>query len=123
MSSFERPIAGDLLLLDLDAERAEAMRTSGFERTGRTARTLVKEDGLRVVMIVLAPGGELAEHQAPGPITIRPLHGSIVFSTADATHEVAVGGLLAVEAGLRHAVRSETGATFLLTVADPRTSA
>lgn len=59
------------------------------------------------------------EHQAPGPITIRPIAGRISFSAEGATQTAEVGHLLMAEAGLRHAVRSEEGATFLLTIAEP----
>lgn len=51
------------------------------KRQGRTARTLVKSDGLTVVLETLQAGAEIPEHVAPGPVTIVPLQGSAKFST------------------------------------------
>jgi quercetin dioxygenase-like cupin family protein len=116
MSSIQRPLSGDVLLLDLGEERGHAADASILERSGRNARTLLKEGSLRVTLVVLAPGGEIAEHHAPGPITVQPLEGRIRFTVAGQEHDLGPGQLLSVGAGVRHEVRSDDGAAFLLTV-------
>jgi quercetin dioxygenase-like cupin family protein len=88
-----------------------------LDRNGRNARTLVKTDTLRVTMIVLAPGGGIAEHHANGPITVHVISGSMNFTVCGNLYTLNAGDLLSVGAGLRHAVSSEPGATFLLTLA------
>jgi quercetin dioxygenase-like cupin family protein len=87
--------------------------------SGRSARTLLKKGGLRVTLVVLAPGGALAEHVAPGPITVQPLTGRISFRAAGREHPIEPGQLLAVAAGVPHAVHSVDGGSFLLTLARP----
>ena len=42
---------------------------------GRRAETLIKVDGLRVVLVTMRAGISLHEHVAPGPITIHALRG------------------------------------------------
>jgi quercetin dioxygenase-like cupin family protein len=117
MSSIQRPLSGDVLRFDLGEERGHAQDATILERSGRNARTLLKEGPLRVTLVVLAPGGEIAEHQASGPITVQPLEGRIRFAIAGEDHDIGPGELLSVAPGVRHRVRSAAGATFLLTVA------
>ena len=117
MPSIQRPLSGDVLVFDLASERQQSADRDILERSGRNARTLIKDGALRVTLVVLAPGGELAEHHAEGPITIQPIDGRIRFMVQGATHEIGPGEMLSAGAGIRHTVSSEDGAAFLLTVA------
>ncbi|MGK7312816.1 MAG: cupin domain-containing protein [Candidatus Longimicrobiales bacterium M2_2A_002] len=117
MSSIDRPLSADVLHFDLAAEEKAAIHPETLERDGRSSRTLLKDGALRVTLIVLGPGGGIPEHTAQGPVTVHPLRGSLEVTVEDETHAVAPGGLLTFGAGVSHAVRSEEGAAFLLTVA------
>lgn len=116
MPSIKRPLSGDVLVFDLDRERSAVRESLLNQRSRRSARTLLKEGPLRITMVVLAAGAEVAEHHASGPITIVPLEGRITFITDDGEHELGADELLTAGAGVPHRVRSEEGATFLLTV-------
>jgi quercetin dioxygenase-like cupin family protein len=116
MPSIQRPLSGDVMLLHLDEETQHARETATMDKHGRSARTLLKDGTMRVTLVVLAPGGELAQHVAEGPITLQPIEGAITFTTDDVAYEVHTGELLSARAGLRHAVSSQHGAAFLLTV-------
>ena len=113
MSSIDRPLSGDVLVVSLREDGASA------PAAGRTARTLLKEGPLRVTLVTVAPGAEIPEHRADGPITVQPLAGRIHFTAAGGTHELGPGQLLALGAGIPHAVASPQGGTFLLTVCKP----
>ncbi|MEX0906803.1 MAG: cupin domain-containing protein [Gemmatimonadota bacterium] len=119
MTSFDRPLAGSTMLLDLaeEIERTRAARSGGD--TGRTARTLIKDGPLRVTLVVLEAGAEIPEHTAQGPITVQPVSGSIRFRVAGEEHVVATGSLLSAGAGVPHAVATDDGAVFLLTNVQP----
>ena len=119
MPSIRRPLSGDVLVFDLDEERQRTVDPTTEQRGGPRARTLLKDGPLRVTMIVLGPHGEIAEHKAEGPITVQPLEGTIRFTVSGGEHDLRPGQLLSVGAGVRHAVSSEAGGTFLLTVAHP----
>lgn len=119
MSSIQRPLSGDVLVFSLAEERERAGDATILERSGRNARTLLKEGPLRATVVVLDAGGVLAEHQAEGPIMVQPLEGRIRFTTSECEHEIGPGELLSAGGGVRHSVSSEGGATFLLTVAHP----
>jgi quercetin dioxygenase-like cupin family protein len=119
MSSIDRPLSGDLLRFDLEDERRRVNDSERLERHGRNARTLIKEGPLRVTLVMVRKGGEIAAHHAAGPITVHVLEGDIRFRAAGQEHRLTRGDLLAVAAGLKHDVTSDGGGTFLLTVGHP----
>lgn len=111
MSSIERTLSGDVLVVDLQDAPLVVPPSS------RSARSLIKNGPLRATLVSLAPGGEIAEHHADGPITVQPLQGRIQFTALGQVYDLGPGQLLSLGAGIRHAVASASGATFLLTVA------
>lgn len=111
MSSIERPLSGDVVIVALSGGGEEP------SPGGRRARTLIKNGLIRATLVTVAAGAEIPEHQADGPITVQPLQGRLQFSAAGNTHDIGPGQLLSLGAGVRHAVASASGATFLLTVA------
>lgn len=117
MPSIQRRLSGDVLVFDLDEERQHTVDAGAEERGGPSARTLLREGPLRMTLIVLGEHGMIAEHKADGPITVQPLEGTLRFTLSGSDHDLRPGQLLSVGAGVRHAVSSETGGTFLLTVA------
>jgi len=123
MPSIERPLSGDVLVFALDTERQQAADEAILGRSGRNARTLLKDGPLRVTLVVLGRGGEIQEHQADGPITVQPLDGEVRFTVGDRFFDIGPGELLSAGAGVRHAVASKEGAAFLLTVAKPAETA
>ncbi len=121
MPSIQRPLSGDVLVFQLNEERARTEDPVATARRGPSARTLLKEGPLRVTLVVLGPGGSIAEHSADGPITVQPIEGALRFTAAGTHYDIEPGELLSTRGGVRHAVSSESGATFLLTVAQPDT--
>lgn len=117
MSSLNRELKGDAILLHLADEERATDDAALLERNGRNARTLVKSDAMRVTMIVLAAGGGIPEHHADGPITVQVMSGAMTFNVAGTSYELVTGDLLSVGKGIRHEVASTDGATFLLTIA------
>lgn len=83
---------------------------------GRRAETLIKADGLRVVLVTMRSGISLHEHTAPGPLTIHALNGrfSVTFENQD--RELGPGDLLSLASGVRHAVKTLADGAFLLTI-------
>jgi quercetin dioxygenase-like cupin family protein len=116
MPSIQRPLSGDILVFSIDQEHEHAADPDLLSRSGRNARTLLKMGSLRVTLVVLGPGGELAAHEAAGPITVQVVHGRIRFMAGRAQHDIGPGQLLAAGPGVRHSVTSTDGAAFLLTV-------
>lgn len=83
---------------------------------GRRAETLVKSEGLRVVLVTMRAGARLHEHTAPGPITVHTLQGRLRVTVETDEHELRVGGIVAIASGIRHAVHALEDGAFLLTI-------
>ncbi len=116
MPTISRPLAGDVLHFRLADEIAATRDDEILQRSGRTARTLIKDASLRVSLHVVAPGGTISEHHADGPITVQVLSGALTFHAAGRDVQMREGDLLALDTGIVHAIDSREGAVFLLTV-------
>jgi len=103
-------------LTDPRAVLPDLLASPEVQRTGRTAHTLLKEGPLRVVLVALRSGGDIQEHTAGGPVTIQALTGAVTVTAAGASHDLAAGDILALPAGLPHAVRAREASGLLLTV-------
>ena len=87
--------------------------------SGRRAETLIKTDNLRVILVTMKQDAELAEHDAPGPITIHALKGRFSVNVDDRDTDLPEGSLVSIEAKRRHAVRAVQDGAFLLTIGWP----
>ena len=104
---------------DLTAELADLRRSARPGRHGVHARTLVKRPDLRAVLVALEPGGRLAEHHAPGSITVQVLAGRLRFGEAGRVVDLAAGQLLTLGGAIAHEVEATEESAFLLTIAWP----
>lgn len=94
----------------------------GDKVAGRWAETLIKADGLRVVLVTMQSGITLHEHTAPGPITIHAVRGRFSVNFEDQKRELGPGDLISLASGVRHAVETLVEGAFLLTIGwDPGT--
>jgi len=112
-----RWVAGPLLSFDLTREREQLHREVSWKQHGHDAKTLVKEQAFRVVLIALREGAALGEHRATGPISIQVLCGQVRVAALDRIVTLSAGQLLALETGVPHAVAALAESEFLLTIA------
>jgi quercetin dioxygenase-like cupin family protein len=103
-------------VFDLAAIAAEMRREDAYQRDGHTARTLVREDDIRIVLIVMRAGARIAEHQANETASIHLLSGHVRLRLPDHHAELPAGRLLVLERGLRHDVEAVAESAFLLTL-------
>ena len=111
-------LEGEHMLLDLGEAMTELHGSSQGSQT-RGAVTLLKQDGLSVVLTHLHTGATLQEHAAPGPVTIQVLDGHVRVKIEDDLLDVPAGRLLAFRARVRHAVEALEDSTLLLTLTSP----
>ena len=112
-----RWLSGPLLNFDLAQEIEQMRHEATWEQHGHDAKTLVKEQSFRVVLIALKEGAALGEHTAPGPLAIQVLRGQVQIMAVDRTVSLSVGQLVVLEANLLHAVKALEESEFLLTIA------
>ncbi len=95
---------------------AEMRREDAYHREGHTGRTLVREQDLRIVLVVMKAGARLAEHQANDTASLQTLSGNVRLKLPEKAIELPAGRLLVLERGLRHDVEAISECAFLLTL-------
>lgn len=120
MAKPESPEFG--VIIDLTAIGQEMRTEEAYVREGHTARTLVREHDLRVVLIVMKAGSRMAEHSANETVSIQPLSGRLRLQLPrlarqreDRIVDLPVGRLLVLERGNEHDVEAIDDSAFLLT--------
>jgi quercetin dioxygenase-like cupin family protein len=98
-------------------------RDIGWRRHGHSARTLVKHDDLRLVLIALAPGARMGEHTADAQASILTVAGSVRVWIGQRVIALPTGGLLALDRGVTHDIEALEESSILLTLAWPNDGA
>jgi len=112
-----RPSLADRhLAFDMAAE-IQRLKAEPTWSSGHSARTLVKHDDLRLVLIALAAGHRIPEHKADGRLSVHVLSGHIEFRAEGRTFDLRAGGLLALDRAVPHDVTALDESAFLLTIA------
>jgi quercetin dioxygenase-like cupin family protein len=78
--------------------------------------TILKTDVMEVVRLVMPKGKRIAEHQAPGEITVQCLEGHVRFTSGGRTHELTDGTMLYLSAAEPHAVEALEDSSVLVTI-------
>jgi quercetin dioxygenase-like cupin family protein len=102
-------------LYALADDLVEQARLAG---NGRAAHSVVGGKGhvLRLTLMALRGGEELAEHASPGEATLLVLRGKVELRSEGQAQQGAEGDLLVIPAA-RHSVWAEQDSALLLTVA------
>ncbi len=92
MSKYGTPTHGGMF--DPAAIASELRAADAYAREGHTARTLLREDDLRIVVIAMKAGARMGEHQANETAAIHALSGHVRLHLPDETTDVRAGQLL-----------------------------
>jgi quercetin dioxygenase-like cupin family protein len=103
--------------LDLAAADRELRAEEAYQRDGHTARTLIREPAVRIVLVVMRAGAKIAQHQTQDTASISTIAGTVRFGLRARTVEVGAGRLLVIPPGLAHDVEAVGDSAFLLTLA------
>jgi quercetin dioxygenase-like cupin family protein len=95
----------------------EQLRREREWANGQNAKTLVKHDTLRIVLMALQQHASIPEHQTAGRISIHTLTGHILVRADGQTFDLPAGTLLALDQDVRHHVEALEESAFLLTIA------
>ena len=92
------------------------VRPLASKLAGAQTSTLAKTKDLELIRLVLEAGKEIAEHRAPGEITLQCLEGKVAFTALGRTVTLEAGSLLYLEAQQPHSLRAEESSSLLLTI-------
>lgn len=87
---------------------------------GHHAKTLVKHDDFRVVLVSLDAGARMDAHRAPGSLAVQTLSGHVRIGVGGARVDLPAGGLLSLEREVTHDVEALEDSAVLLTLSWPR---
>jgi quercetin dioxygenase-like cupin family protein len=108
-------LAAEHLVLDL-GQVARDLHGDAPAEHSRGGITLVKQQGMSLVVTHLPAGSSFKEHSAPGPTTVQVLDGNVRIRVGDESIEASSGRLIAFQGGVRHSVDAIEDSTLLLTI-------
>ena len=114
-----RPVeltSSTLTSFPLQAMAQQLMTEDAFQTSGRNAPALIHHKDLTVVLTVLKAGAMLQEHHAPAPVTLLPLFGEIILTSAEGTTRLTLdqGTGAVFAAHLAHRVEAQQDSAFIL---------
>ena len=113
-----KPPAAPVEVVDLDAEATQLRAQHAWQLHGQSAKTLVKHEHFRVVLIALQAGRRCQEHRAEESVSVQTLEGRIkVHLASDEAIELGRGRVLALAPALAHDFEAAEDSTVLLTLA------
>jgi len=112
-------LEGELLHFRFEQEIADLRSDLNRASGSRTAKTLAKSGGLRVLLVVLDEGVTLEPEAAAGASTLQVLDGRLRVSANGQTQELGPGELAVLSQNLREPVEALQPSAFVLTVAWP----
>ncbi|MFI5398911.1 MAG: hypothetical protein ACHQ9S_25555 [Candidatus Binatia bacterium] len=116
-SGTERPLDAPLLTFDIPALLTQMKQESAWQTGSRNGVTLLKTEGLRVVLVAMHAGTLIPVHKAEGPIAVEVVEGRLLFSAASRDVTLGKGQLLTLQPGITHGLRAIDECAYLLTIA------
>lgn len=120
MSKYGRPVHGGIF--DLPVIEAEMRATKEYVQDGRTARSLAREDDVRIVLVAMSTSARMAEHRVDETAVVHVLSGHVRLHLPEKTVDLPAGQLLVLAPGLQHDVEAIVDSAFLLTLGWPAAS-
>ncbi len=108
-------MTGPYLQFDLASELAQMRREQGWN-DGHIAKTLVKEDDFRVVLIALDRNGRLPEHKVYGRFSVQAIAGHVRMHALGRTFDLPAGSLLSLDRAGPHDVEAIDESAILVTI-------
>ena len=102
--------------IDFPSFIEQLKQESTWKESDRNTITVFKTNGLRIVLIALHEGAEMAKHKAEGIISVQVLEGQLKFTTDIKSVELSKGQMLALHERIPHSVLALKEAVFLLTL-------
>jgi quercetin dioxygenase-like cupin family protein len=112
-----RPSVGGMVSLRIMDEVARLKEKPEWSSEDRLAVSLVKDDALNILLLVLKEGARLAEHRTKGPIAVHVLSGAVRFSAGSEQAVLSSGSMAALDRNIVHSLEAIEESAVLLTTA------
>ena len=114
-----RSVTGQGLTYELPSEAQALWRDLSRTSGGRAAKTLVKADNLRVVLIAVRAGTTLDPHSITGAASLHVLSGRVTVQVEGRTRPVGSGTFVVLSDNLHEPIAALEDTVLLATVAWP----
>lgn len=94
----------------------ELREAANYESGGKSSRSLVKSQGLSMVLLAFKEGAEMKEHHAPGPATAIVLEGEISFAAEENVQVLGPLESVVFSPELQHSVKAQKETLMLLVI-------
>ncbi|HSK14260.1 MAG TPA: hypothetical protein VK907_13660 [Phnomibacter sp.] len=111
-----RELDAPLMQFDLQAETENIKQEGNWVAGNQSAKTLMRSDDLRIVLIALHQDNEMKMHETGSPLTLQVLEGSIQFETLQDSTILHMGALISLHACVQHNVIAKERSILLLTL-------
>ena len=113
-----KPAAAGVELIDLGLEAKQLRLEPAYQLHGQSAKTLVKHEHFRLVLIAVRKGRHCREHTAEESVSVQALDGHVEVHLASGEPIELVGGeVLALAPAVAHDLEALEDSTLLLTLA------
>lgn len=112
-----RPAAGGMVTIKIADEIAHLRDAAEWTSGDRHAVSLVKDDALNVLLMILKKGSHLHEHSTKGPITVQVVSGSVRFSSGSDHRTISAGEIVALDRDIPHRLEALDESALILTTA------
>jgi quercetin dioxygenase-like cupin family protein len=109
--------------IDIPKVAKELIDGDAFQKSGRVGSTVARGANMTVVLTVLKEGAEIHEHDAPGPVAVVLLSGSVILQSDNPKQSAATltGGSAAVlPKEVRHSLKGKEDSVFLVIIGGKR---
>lgn len=91
-----------------------------IQEQSTVSRTVLRAEGVRLVLFAFDAGETLTEHTAAMPVLLQSLEGEMQITGGDDTFVLRPGDVIHMDTRLPHSVSALTPAKLLLTMLDSR---
>ena len=109
-----RPSEGEMLTIKIADEIARLKGGREWTFADRQAVSLVKDDALNVLLLLLKKGARLHEHHTKGPIAVHVVSGSVRFTKGADQRSISSGMIVALDRNVSHSVEALEEAALIL---------
>jgi quercetin dioxygenase-like cupin family protein len=109
-------LKGKALAFLLSEHDDDLRQRAAGAKNGRAAKTLVKQDTLRVTLVAIRGGTTIRQHQVEGPSTIHCLRGHVALDIEGRETELSTGALISLAEAVPHTLRAIDDSSILITI-------
>lgn len=105
--------------LDITAETAKLKQDDAWKKGSHSARTILNDPQLGIVLLAFKAGGSLSAHRYEGSFTLHTLSGAVRLRLPDRSVDLPAGRLSVVGPGIVHDVEAAEESLCLLMLVKP----